>query len=165
MNSFVRCLFSWAPYFFPYNECNCPFLGKGTLNNLIDGESIHFTPCGCSRASYIEASSPASAVTFSLACKTARKIFVRAGFNYKKRAIFVDISNYDSVNYLEWFHEALKFPSIAATGSSVDVISEFLERAAFGKKWSFFKCIVIFYLFSCFCLVPYFISIFADSYL
>ncbi len=76
--------------------------------------------------------SPANAVTFSFSCRTARKIFVRAGFSCKKREIFMDVCNYDCVNYLEWFQDTLKFPSILATGSAATVISEFLEQAAFG---------------------------------
>ncbi len=75
---------------------------------------------------------PSSAVVFSLTCRTARKIFVRARFSYKKHEIIMDISKFDCINYLIWFQEALKYPSILASGSSATLISKFLEAAASG---------------------------------
>ncbi len=76
--------------------------------------------------------SPSSAVAFSLACRITRKIFVRARFCCKIQKILEDIFKFDSVNFLVWFQEALKYPSIVTRGLSAPLFSELLAGAVFG---------------------------------
>ncbi len=47
-----------------------------------------------------------------LSLVTACKIYVRTRFSCKKPIIFVDVANFDSVSFLLWFQNYLKYPGI-----------------------------------------------------
>ncbi len=75
--------------------------------------------------------SPSSALAFSLACTTGRKLFVRSRTRYAYQEILIDIFECDRVDYWVWFQETLKFPS-KLSGIREYLLSQILADAVFG---------------------------------